>query len=68
MKKFSCATIVLAFVLAGIHPLPAQVQGQWTTVGTMQSDREFNAQVPLAGGKALSAGGVDNNNNVLASA
>jgi N-acetylneuraminic acid mutarotase len=51
-----------------MQQLSAQVQGQWTIVGTMQSDREFDVQVRLAGGKALSAGGVDNNNNVLASA
>jgi N-acetylneuraminic acid mutarotase len=34
----------------------------------MQSAREYHAMVSLAGGKALAAGGVDNNNNVLSSA
>jgi hypothetical protein len=69
MKKFSCAgfMLVLAFVLS-IQPLSAQVQGQWASTGTMQSARELDAQVPLAQGKALSIGGVDNNGNLLASA
>ncbi len=34
----------------------------------MQSPRELNAQVLMKNGKVLSMGGVDNNNNILASA
>jgi N-acetylneuraminic acid mutarotase len=57
----------LTFVLVGIQPLLAQVQGRWASTGTMQSARELNAQVLLSNGKALSIGGVDNNGNLLAS-
>src|SRR6516162_10836667 len=66
MKRFSCA--VFALVLVSIQPLSAQVQGQWATTGSMQSAREFNAQARLVSGQVLSIGGVDNNNNLLASA
>jgi N-acetylneuraminic acid mutarotase len=38
------------------------------TTGPLKSPREFNAQVLLTTGKVLSAGGIDNNNNLLASA
>ncbi len=34
----------------------------------MQSAREYNAQVRIAGGKVLSVGGVDNSGNILSSA
>ena len=44
------------------------IQGQWTGTGTMQSPREFGAQVLLGNGKLLAIGGVDNNNTVLSSA
>ena len=36
--------------------------------GSMQSPRVANAQVRLGGGKVLAVGGLDNNNNILASA
>jgi N-acetylneuraminic acid mutarotase len=65
VKTLSCVAFVL--VLASL-PLSAQVQGQWTATGSMQSARELNAQVRLAGAKALSMGGVDSNGNVLNSA
>ena len=68
MKKVSCAVFALTFVLISIQPLHSQVQGQWVSSGTMQSPREFNAQARLSTGKVLSAGGVDNNGNLLASA
>jgi len=73
VKKFSPAFLtltlfVLTFALANLQPLSAQVQGQWAGTGSMQSPRESNAQVRIAGGKVLSIGGVDNNNNLLASA
>jgi hypothetical protein len=68
MKRLAFASFVLTFLLASIQPLCAQVQGQWTTTGTMQSTRELNAQVLMKGGSVLSVGGVDNNNNILASA
>lgn len=73
MKKFSpaffnLALFALTFVLANLQPLSAQIQGQWASTGTMQSARELNAQVRVAGGKVLSIGGVDNSNNLLASA
>ena len=68
MKSFSFIVSALTFVLAGIPPLCAQVQGQWVGVGAMQSTRELNSQVRLATGKVLSVGGVDNNGNLLASA
>lgn len=68
MKKFSCAVLPIAFVLGSIWPLSAQVQGQWVNTGTMQSARELNAQVRVAGGRVLSVGGADNNGIVLTSA
>jgi len=68
MKNVSCAVVALTFVLAGIPPLSAQIQGQWTSTGMMQSARELSAQVSLTGGKVLSTGGTDNSGNVLASA
>lgn len=68
MNKFSRVVFALAFVLLSLHPVSAQVQGQWVTSGTMQSPRELNAQVKLATGKILSMGGIDNNGNLLSSA
>jgi len=67
VKRFSGAVFSLTFLLVSIQPLSAQVQGQWAITGTMQTGREFNAQVRLVSGKVLSIGGVDSNNNVLAS-
>ena len=67
MKRLSCAVFALTFVLVNFQQLFAQIQGQWAGTGTMQSAREFNAQVRI-GGKVLSIGGVDNNGNLLASA
>ena len=66
MKKIACPLLTL--VLATSQILFAQTQGLWTTTGTMQTGREFNAQVKIAGGKVLSTGGVDNSNNILSSA
>jgi N-acetylneuraminic acid mutarotase len=68
VKISSYAVISLAFVLVRLHPLSAQIQGQWATTGAMQSGRELNAQTRLLNGKVLSIGGVDNNGNLLASA
>jgi len=67
MKRYSSAVFVLAFVLASLHSLSSQVQGQWASTGTMQSVRELHAQAPLPGGKVLSIGGIDNSGNPLAS-
>src|SRR5271165_3859895 len=66
LKKFSCALFTLLFV--SFQPLLAQTQGQWASTAAMQSARELHAQVPVSGGKVLTMGGVDNSNNVLASA
>jgi N-acetylneuraminic acid mutarotase len=63
MKKFPCAVLLLASL-----PVFAQIQGQWTTTGSMQSTREYDAQVRLAGGFVLAAGGYDNGGNILNSA
>jgi hypothetical protein len=49
--------VVHLFVLAMLQPTYAQVQGQWTNTGAMQTGRELNAQVRIAGGKVLSIGG-----------
>ncbi|MGA8152648.1 MAG: kelch repeat-containing protein [Terriglobales bacterium] len=68
MGKARVRIFALCAGLLGALPLSAQVQGQWASTGTMQSARELNAQVRLAGGKVLSAGGADNNGNLLASA
>lgn len=68
MKRLLSLVFAFLFVLVGIHMVSAQIQGQWVVTGTMQTGREFNAQVKLGSGKVLSIGGVDNNNNVLASA
>ena len=61
-------TAVSAVLLASLQPLSAQVQGQWVATGAMQTQREFHAQVSIAGGKALSIGGADSSGNILASA
>jgi len=68
MKRFSRAVFPLTIVLASIRPLSAQIQGQWTGTGVLQSARELNSQVLMVNGKVLSMGGVDNNDNLLASA
>jgi N-acetylneuraminic acid mutarotase len=66
MKRFPCALLTL--LLVSFQPLFAQTQGQWASTGSMQSAREFNAQVPVSGGKILTMGGADNSGNILASA
>ena len=66
--KVLAAVISLTSVVLSAQPLLAQVQGQWTSSGAMQSPRELNAQAPTAGGKVLSAGGVDNTGTLLATA
>jgi hypothetical protein len=66
MKRFPCALFTL--LLISFQPLFAQTQGQWASTGSMQSAREFNAQVPVSGGKILTIGGADNSANILASA
>lgn len=68
MRIFFGAMVALAFVLAGVRPLSAQVQGQWTTTGALLSPRELHALVPLSAGGALSIGGADNSGNILAAA
>ena len=68
MKRLSCAVFLLAVVPAILQPIYAQVQGQWTSTGAMQTGRELNAQVRIAGGKILSVGGADNSGNILNSA
>jgi hypothetical protein len=60
-------TALLALFLACLQPLSAQIQGQWVSA-TMQSPRQYHAMAPLGGGKALAAGGIDNNGNILGSA
>lgn len=67
MKNVSPAAFALAFLSLFFQPLSAQTQGQWVATGSMQSPRELNAQVLVSGGKVLSMGGVDNNQNILAS-
>jgi N-acetylneuraminic acid mutarotase len=59
------AALPLAF---GVQPAFAQVQGQWTSAGAMQSPRESEAQVALSNGSVLAVGGIDNFGNILASA
>jgi hypothetical protein len=66
MRRLSCA--VFAVALAMLQPAYAQVQGQWTSTGAMQTGRELNAQVRVAGGKVLSIGGADSSSNILNSA
>jgi hypothetical protein len=65
--RWCCATFVFMVATLGGRPVAGQVQGMWASTGGMQTGRELNAQI-LISGKALSAGGVDNNGNVLASA
>src|SRR5258708_2906387 len=69
VKRLSSAVFALTFVLIviALQPLFAQVQGQWTSTGTMQSARDLNTQLLLSTGKVLSIGGVANNGNLLAS-
>ena len=64
MRRLSCAV----FAVAMLQPAYAQVQGQWTSTGAMQTGRELNAQVRVAGGKVLSIGGADKSGNILNSA
>ena len=68
MKKLSSTLFLFAVALATLQPAFAQLQGQWTSTGSMQSARQLNAQVRIAGGKVLSIGGGDNSGNILASA
>lgn len=68
MKRLLCAVSLCAVALAMLQPAYAQVQGQWTSTGAMQTGRELNAQVRVAGGKVLSIGGTDNSGNILNSA
>jgi N-acetylneuraminic acid mutarotase len=68
MERRSCAVLTLSLALFSLQSLFGQVQGQWVNTGSMQSAREFNAQVRIGGGKVLSMGGVDNNGNILSSA
>jgi len=63
MKRFVYLLLTLAFA----SQVYAQIQGQWASSGTMQTGREFHAQVRIAGGKLLAAGGVDGSNNILSS-
>jgi N-acetylneuraminic acid mutarotase len=67
MRPFSvpAAALMLAF---GAHAAFAQVQGEWTSAGTMQSPRESDAEVVLTNGSVLAIGGIDNTGAVLASA
>lgn len=67
MKRHSWAVFAVTF-LVSIHPISAQIQGQWASAGTMQSTRELGAQVRMLSGNVLAIGGVDTNNNFLASA
>ena len=64
MRRLSCAV----FAVAMLQPAYAQVQGQWTSTGAMQTGRELNAQVRVAGGRVLSIGGADKSGNTLNSA
>jgi hypothetical protein len=66
--RFATFVAPLALALSGLQPAFAQVQGQWTSVGSMQSPREQGAQVRLAHGDVLAVGGVDSSANILASA
>lgn len=68
MKRLLHVVLLLAVVSVMTTSTFGQVQGQWASTGTMQSGREVNAQARMAGGKVLSAGGVDGNGNVLSSA
>ena len=68
MRRFCCTAFPFAAVLVSIQPLASQIQGQWASTGAMQSARELNGQALMAQGKVLSIGGVDNKNNVLATA
>ena len=67
--SLSFARILAIALIAGV-PLAAsaQVQGQWTSTGPLQTARELQAQVRLANGEALAIGGIDAAGNVLASA
>ncbi len=67
MKRLLCAMCLSVVVLGVLPPASAQVQGQWASSGTMQSARELHQLVRMAGGKALSIGGVDGSGNILAS-
>ena len=68
VRQLFVSTAALAIAFFGAQPVFAQVQGQWTSAGTMQSAREFDAQARLSNGSVLAIGGVDNTGAVLGSA
>ncbi|HLY56592.1 MAG TPA: choice-of-anchor D domain-containing protein [Stellaceae bacterium] len=68
MRIVVTAVSALACVVVSLQPASAQVQGQWTKTGSMQSAREQGSQVKLIGGNVLAVGGVDNSGNLLATA
>ena len=68
MRGYSTFAAALAAALFAVHPANAQVQGQWTSVGAMQTPRDFSAQARLANGQPLAIGGVDATGAILASA
>jgi N-acetylneuraminic acid mutarotase len=68
VRQLFVSRAALAIAFFGAQPVFAQVQGQWTSAGTMQSAREFDAQARLSNGSVLAIGGVDNTGAVLGSA
>ena len=68
MKCNPVALWAIAGTLAWASPLSAQVQGQWTLTGPMQSPREAKGQALLANGDVLTVGGTDSSGNILGSA
>jgi len=67
MTKLLIAAAAICCLFLAAPSLPAQIQGGWVNTGNMNATRESGAQVTLANGKALVAGGTDGT-NILASA
>ena len=68
MRIVVCAVLAHLLLLAGMSSVSAQVQGQWTATGFMNSPRDANVQLRLSKGGVLSVGGLDSTYTVLGSA
>ncbi len=67
MKLSFQRILAVALIAATSMTVQAQIQGQWTRAGSLQTARELQALVRLANGDAMAIGGVDGSGNILAS-
>jgi hypothetical protein len=62
VTKLLIATAAICSLFLAAPSLHAQIQGGWANTGNLNATRESGAQVTLANGKALVAGGTDGTN------